>query len=90
MACGRSSFGRIHSSDIQGAALIGLSEAEVFTLGVEWGIVWGRLKSAAPFVEAVHMRNEGRIASALMAQGRRFSTSLGPVGFVTFSVRGLD
>ena len=66
-----------------------IDREEAFTLGAEWGIVWGRLKSGAAFVEFVHLENRDRVSAMLTAQRRPFVVSPARNGFVSFAVSGL-
>ena len=65
------------------------SREESFTLGVEWGIAWGKARGAPGFAFQVHAANAARITALLTEQGRKFSAATS-AGWTSFTVLGLD
>jgi hypothetical protein len=83
-------FGLVQSFDIDGGALDALSQAEAFTLGVEWGRAWELSQWPAPFTLCVHTQNAFRISAMLVNRGRQVTFGPNVAGFVDLAVVGLQ
>jgi hypothetical protein len=85
----RATYGLVQSFGIDDGTMTA-HPSEAFTLGVEWGIVFEKTRSAAPSSIYVHSENVERISEMLTEQGRRFSVGPASSGFATISIAGLD
>ncbi len=64
------SFQIIQPFDVDDGSLSGLTQQEVFALGVEWAMFWERLKQGAPFRELCLANNAQRLEKLAARMGR--------------------